>query len=118
MPSHLPLSLRSSIWRAALLTAAAGLAGVGSAAAQAPAPPPWCALHLIVAVTPDVPNPRDPGFVSSLLGDNTGYRLTLRRMIDDTHLDMRLYGPGPKRNCRSVVDSMRKDARVSSIQVQ
>jgi hypothetical protein len=95
------------------------LAGAGrSAADEPPAPPPQCALHLVVELTPDVPNPRDSGFVSSLLGNHSGYQLSLRHVIDDTHLDMLLFGPGPKRNCREVVDSMRKDARVASIEVR
>jgi hypothetical protein len=94
-------------------------AGAGRAAAdEPPAVPPQCALHLLVKLTPDVPNPRDSGFVSSLLGDHAGFQLSLRHVIDDTHLDMLLFGPGPKRNCREVVDSMRKDARVASIDEQ
>ena len=85
---------------------------------QPPAPPPNCVLQLVVKLTPDVPNLRDSGFVSSLLGDHTGYRLSLRHVLDDTHLDMLLFGPGPKRNCLQVVGSMRKDARIESIEVK
>jgi hypothetical protein len=81
-------------------------------------PPAACALRLIVELTPDVPDVRSSSFLSSLLGDNPGYQLTLRHVIDDTHVDVLLYGPGPKRNCRDVLDGMRKDARVQSIQVQ
>jgi hypothetical protein len=95
------------------------LTGCGLAAAdEPPAVPPQCALHLLVRLTPDVPNPRDSGFISSLLGDHAGYQLSLRHVIDDTHLDMLLYGPGPRRNCREVVESMRKDARIASIEEQ
>ena len=103
-----------TIGAALLVFASAGR----SAADDPPVPPPNCALKLVVELTPDVPNPRAGGFVSSLLGDNTGYQLTLRHVIDDTHLEMLLVGPGPKRNCREVVDSMRKDSRVVSIEVQ
>lgn len=91
----------------------------GSALADPPAAPPArCALRLVVELSPDVPNPRDRSFVSSLLGDNPGYRLSLQHVIDDTHLGMTLYGPGPKRNCRNVLESMRRDSRVQSIQTQ
>jgi hypothetical protein len=31
---------------------------------------------------------------------------------------MLLFGPGPKRNCQEVVDRMRENARVASIEVQ
>jgi hypothetical protein len=113
------LSLRSSTLARAAGVALLALAGVGRTAAdEPPGPPPNCVLHLRVELTPDVPNPRDSGFVSSLLGDHADYQLSLRHVIDDTHLDMLLFGPGPKRNCREVVDSMRKDARVVSIDIQ
>jgi hypothetical protein len=74
-----------------------------------------CALRLSVELTPDVPDPGDDGFVSSLLGDHTGFRLTLRRVVDDTHIDLDLSGPGPDDNCREVVRSMREDGRVLSV---
>jgi hypothetical protein len=111
------LSLGSSTLARASAAALLALAA-GYTAADEPSPPPQCVLHLLVSLTPDVPNPRDSGFISSLLGDHTGYQLTLRHVIDDTHLDMLLFGPGPKRNCREIVDSMRKDARVSAVQEQ
>jgi hypothetical protein len=112
-------SSRSTPLARAAAVAVFGLASAGGTAAdEPPAPPPNCVLHLLVKLTPDVPNPRDSGFVSSLLGDHTGYRLSLRHELDDTHLDMLLVGPGPQRNCRAVLDSMRKDARVASIAVK
>jgi len=85
--------------------------------ADQPLAPPWCALRLSVEVTPDVPNPRDGGFLSSLLGNHTDYQLFLLRQTDDTHVVLQLQGPGPAENCRAIVDSLRKDARVSSIRV-
>ncbi len=77
---------------------------------------PECALKLSVELTPDVPHPGDAGFVSSLLGNHTEYLLSLRRVVDDTHLSLELEGPGPPRRCEAVVDSMRNDSRVQSIQ--
>jgi hypothetical protein len=76
---------------------------------------PSCSLHLAVELTPDVPNVRDGGFLSSLLGDHPGYRLTLQSEIDDTHLILQLTGPGTPDACENVVDSMRDDGRVLSI---
>jgi hypothetical protein len=87
------------------------------ASADQPMAPPQCALRLSVEVTPDVPNPTDPGFISSLLGDNVGFQLFLLNRIDDTHVNLQLQGPGEMSNCRAVVKTMREDGRVSSIQV-
>lgn len=89
----------------------------GTVHADDPAPAP-CAMRLLVEITPDVPNPKDPGFLASLLGDHPGHYLTLRQVIDDTHLDLQLYGPGPADRCQAVVDSMRNDGRIISIDVQ
>jgi hypothetical protein len=90
----------------------------GTVQAQQATAPPACSVHFVAELTPDVPNPRDSGFLSSLLSDNTGFRLYLQHVIDDTHLDLLLMGPGPKRNCREALDSIRKDSRIASIQVQ
>jgi hypothetical protein len=104
--------------------AAAGLIGVGLALlalrmvyADQPTPVPMCALRLSVEVTPDVPNPSNGGFLSSLLGDNVGYQLFLIETVDDTHVNLQLQGPGPPERCQAVVDSMRNDGRVVSIDV-
>ena len=77
--------------------------------------PPNCAMQISVEVTPDVPNPGDGGFLSSLLGNHTEYQLFLLRLVDDTHVDLQLQGPGPDDRCRDVVDSMSNDGRVQSI---
>jgi hypothetical protein len=77
-----------------------------------------CTLRLTVELTLDVPNPSDPGFVSSLLGNHVGYRLTLMRQIDDTTIDVQLDGPGIVERCQEVVEGMREDGRVQSIDVQ
>lgn len=77
---------------------------------------PACVMRFSVELTPDIPNPRDGGFISSLLGDHPGYQLTLRRVVDDTHIDLQLYGPGPEESCGDVLASMSKDGRVVAIQ--
>jgi hypothetical protein len=74
-------------------------------------------MRLSVEVTPDVPNPGDSEFISSLLGDHPGYQLFLLQVVDDTHVSLQIQGPGPDKRCNAVVDSMRKDGRVLSIQV-
>jgi hypothetical protein len=79
---------------------------------------PRCDLGLAVIVTPDVPDPSTSGFLSSLLGNHTSYRLTLRNVVDDTHVELELTGPGPAQRCLDVVDSMREDGRIESIDVE
>jgi hypothetical protein len=99
------------------IVAVFGLLGVHQARADEPIAPPRCALRLSVEVTPDVPNPGDGGFISSLLGDNTGYQLFLLQVVDDTHVNLQLQGPGPAERCQAVVASISNDGRVASIQV-
>ena len=103
---------------AALLAAALGVfALAGSRVTQAAPPLAFCHLRLRIELTPDVPNPRDAGFLSSLLGNHPEYLLTLRRRDsgngDVVALD--LTGPGPDVYCREVIESIRKDARVISV---
>jgi hypothetical protein len=98
------------------IVAVFGLLGVCQARADEPIAPPKCALRLSVEVTPDVPNPGDGGFISSLLGDNAGYQLFLLQVMDDTHVILQLQGPGPAERCQAVVASIGNDGRVASIQ--
>jgi hypothetical protein len=102
---------------AAFLTAALGvlvLAAAGRAQAQ---PIMFCEVRLRVELTPDVPDPRDAGFLSSLLNNHPEYRLTLRRQdsADGDVLALDLTGPGPLAYCREVIESIRRDARVVSV---
>ena len=99
----------------ATAAAALGLFAAYTVKADEPVAPPQCSLRLSVEVTPDVPNPGNGAFISSLLGNNTGYQLFLRRVVDDTHVNLQLQGPGPAERCQAVVDSMRNDGRVLSI---
>ena len=75
-----------------------------------------CAMRLAVEVTPDVPDPSDSAFISSLLGDHPGYHLFLLRVVDDTNVILELQGPGPPDRCQAVVNSISNDGRVASIQ--
>jgi len=102
-------------WRSALCTAALIAASIPAIAGAAPPAP--CEMLLAVELTPDVPDPRDPGFLSSLLSNHPGYRLTLRNQLDASVVLLELTGPGPDDGCLAVVDTMRNDARVQSIEV-
>jgi hypothetical protein len=77
--------------------------------------PPTCARHLSVELTPDVPNPRDLAFLSSLL-PLPGFQLAWRGQ-NGTVIEVDLTGPGPDDQCRAVIAAMRKDSRVQSITV-
>lgn len=102
---------------AAGVSTALVLLGTYTAYADQPVAPPMCSMRLSVEVTPDVPDPGDAGFISSLLGNHSGYQLFLLRRVDDTHVDLQLQGPGPVERCQEVVDSMSNDGRVASVQV-
>jgi hypothetical protein len=108
---------RSAGTLASVIGAAVALVAPFAISADQPTALPTCALRLSVEVTPDVPNPSDSGFLSSLLGDNAGYQLFLLRTVDDTHVVLQLQGPGEAERCQAVVDSMRNDGRVVSIDV-
>jgi hypothetical protein len=86
--------------------------GVGAAVA---AVPEACDKYLSVELTPDVPNPRDLAFLSSLL-TVPGYQLVWRQQ-SGTAVELELTGPGPEDQCRNVIAAMRKDGRVTSIHV-
>jgi hypothetical protein len=105
---------------AALLIIALQLVTLGGRSAAQAAPVAPCDLRLRVELTPDVPYPRDTGFVSSLLGNHLEYQLTLLRQDPENSsiITLNLTGPGPVAGCRDVVSSLRKDARVASVEVQ
>ena len=92
----------------------AGLANIQPAAAQEAVA---CAARLTVEVSPSVPRAADDGFLSSLLNNHFTYRLDLLRQDASSVLEVELTGPGPDYRCRKVIEAMRRDARVQSIQV-
>jgi hypothetical protein len=85
-----------------------------SAMAEAPQAP-TCLRRLVVELTPDVPDPRDDAFLSSLLSNEVEYRLTFRGESAHSDIFLELTGPGPAYRCEEVIRSMRKDGRVVSI---
>ena len=100
-----------------MFTITLAVIGVCGAGALEAGVPRMCDLRLSVHLTPDVPNPLDPSFLSSLLENHPGYRLFLRRAVDDTHLELELFGPGPTSECQNVVQSMQEDGRVLEVNV-
>ena len=81
----------------------------------AAASPAGCSLRLSIELTPDVPEPWDSGFLSSLLSNQVSYRLSLLGRQPGSVIVTELEGPGPEYRCRNVVEAMRKDGRVVSI---
>lgn len=105
---------------AALVMVALGVLSPAESSAAQAAPVASCDMRLRVELTPDVPNPRDPGFVSSLLANHPDYQLTLLRQDprNAAVITLGVTGPAPLAGCREVVNSMRRDTRVSSVAVQ
>jgi hypothetical protein len=85
-----------------------------TASAAAPGP---CDVRLTVQLTPDVPDPTDVGFLSSLLSNQIDYLLSLQRERSDSLLVLELTGPGPDRSCQNAIETIRKDARVLAVHV-
>ena len=100
---------------AALVTALLGVLG-GSSTATAQEGD--CSLRLEVVLSPDVPNPEDEGFLSSLLNNHLSYRLELLRQQDSSIIELELQGPGPEYRCQNVIETMRRDARIEAIRVE
>jgi len=111
---------RFTLAAALLITVLEGqaLAGAEGAAQSAPIAP--CDLRLRVALAPDVPNASDAGFISSLQSSHPDYQLVVQvqDLWDSSVIVLNLRGPGPEAGCREVVKSMRKDARVASVDVE
>jgi len=76
-----------------------------------------CNMRLSVELTPDVPNPVDSGFLSSLLSNQASYRLTLQGWRPGSTIVIELTGSAPDSRCQDVVEAMRRDGRVLSIHV-
>ena len=116
-PPHREIDVRRVRRRTVILSAIALAVGAGANVALAD-PPEDCDVRLVVELTPDVPNPRDVGFLGSLLGDNVSYELTLRRERDDSDIVLELTGPGPYYRCQDVIEAIRRDGRVLSVHVR
>jgi len=108
----------NSKWQqAAVVAVAAVLLSVLDGRTSAAAIPAQCHVRLTVELSPGVPNAEDAGFLSSLLNNHPDYQLNLLRVDDSSLIELELAGPGPGYLCRSVLDTMRRDARVLSIRI-
>ncbi len=98
-----------------LLAVGAPLA-LASPALHAELVPP-CTLQLQVQFSPEVPNARAPGFLSSLSGD-PAYQLTwVKALKDPMAVVLELTGPGPDYRCANEVQRIARDARVINVRV-
>ncbi len=96
------------------VSVAVGSGGAGRAFAQSVKP---CHLKLNVRFSPEVPDPRNPGFLSSFEGQ-PGFRLIWKGGSNSNMSQtLELIGPGPEYRCMREVDRMRNDARVIDIRV-
>ena len=85
---------------------------VCSVAAMADTP---CDVRLALTLTPDVPNPQDPGFLGAILS-SPQYQLTWVSG-SDTQATVQLTGPGPSSQCQRAVDKLSRDAHVVNAKV-
>lgn len=97
-------------WGACVLVAG----GFGLACSAAAHAEP-CNLRLALTLTPDVPNPSDPGFLGAILSRAT-YQLS---WIDggDTEATVQLTGPGPASQCQDALEHLSRDAHVLDVKV-
>jgi hypothetical protein len=74
-----------------------------------------CNVRLALTLTPDVPNPQDPGFLGAILS-SAQYQLTWVSG-SDTQATVQLTGPGPSSQCDRAVSKLSKDAHVLDVRV-
>jgi hypothetical protein len=108
------MGMKLSVGRSSGILSGAMLAAV-LVSTSAAASPAVCDMQLSVELTPDVPNPLDAGFLSSLLSNQASYQLTLLGRRPGSVILIELTGPGPEYLCQNVVEVMRRDGRVLSI---
>jgi len=113
-PTSNPKRVRAWAAAAAVLLLAVFASPVRATAQEASV----CAARLTVEVSPSVPQAADDGFLSSLLNNHFTYRLDLVRQQSSSVLEVELSGPGPSYRCENVIEAMRKDARVQSIEIE
>lgn len=74
-----------------------------------------CRAQIEVKLTPDVPNPRDPSFLSALVA-NPLYQLLWIRGTDTT-IVYELRGPATDYNCEGEIKLLKRDAHVEDLRV-
>jgi hypothetical protein len=110
--------VKGSYSRASGAGAAVALLALLGGPSTAAAEETLCEARITVELSPDVPRATDDGFLSSLLNNHFNYRLSFLRQDGSSVIELNLTGPGPSYRCENVIESMRKDARVESIQVE
>ena len=101
----------TSIAAVAVVVGALGFGGVAPALAA-----DSCDVRLALTLTPDVPNPQDPGFLGAMLSNSTGYQLTWISG-SDTQATVQLSGPGTSTQCDEAVSKLSKDGHVLNVKV-
>jgi hypothetical protein len=92
----------------------AGLCVLGPADVRS-APPDRCHARLSLTLTPDVPNPRDPSFLSTLTA-NPLYSLIWVEGNDTTAV-VDLTGPATDYHCEDEIRRLSRDAHIMDLQV-
>jgi len=116
MKEHLRLTLAAAL----LITVhEAPAAAQGDSPPQA-TPVATCDMRLRLELTPDVSNPGDAEFINSLVSSHPDYQLSLGRsdLESSSVIALSITGPGPEAGCGDVVQSMRRNARLVSVEVQ
>jgi hypothetical protein len=90
-------------------------AGVLANSTARAAAPDMCRALLEVKLTPDVPNPRDPSFLSALVA-NPLYQLIWIRGTDTTAV-YELRGPPTDYQCEDEIKRLRRDAHLMDLEV-
>jgi hypothetical protein len=97
------------------LIAAAALATVLNVGAAESAVPDRCHARLLLKLTPDVPNPRDPTFLSALTA-NPLYAITWVEGNDTTAV-VDLTGPATDYHCEDEIRRLGRDAHILDLKV-
>jgi hypothetical protein len=101
--------------RCASSTVAVALAAVPNTVYGESPVPDRCHARLSLTLTPDIPNPRDPSFLSALSA-NPLYTLTWVEGHDSTAV-VDLTGPATDYHCADEIRRLSKDAHVMDLKV-
>jgi hypothetical protein len=105
----------TSVKARAGLLAAGTLAAVLSSNDAESAVPDRCHARLLLRLTLDVPNPRDPSFLSALTA-NPLYEIVWVEGSDTT-ATVDLMGPATDYHCEEEIKRMRRDAHIMDLKV-
>jgi hypothetical protein len=97
------------------LMATGALTAMLSISIVASATPDRCHARLVLTLTPDVPNPRDPGFLDAL-ADSPLYEL-LWVKGNDTVVTLDLTGPAYDYHCENEIERLRLDGYILDLKV-